>query len=501
MRIVRRYIRLGSRQYFLLLCLMASFTVISCSGRPSPRHLVLICIDTVRADAFFSNHIHDVLSAHLSTAQQYRNVSAPAPWTIPSVASALTGLYPIQHNAGRFQQQPASLKSNVPGVLSDSARTLAELLREQQFITGAFSAHPWISARFGFDQGFGQFESHSGWRNLGAKFGEWMDRKPSRQRFFAYLHLMEAHDWHVGKRTERNARLAGVNSEVGAQLLADASGAACAQVSDEICQRNLTYNLAIREVRVAISHILQQLEERGLLQSTLVIVYSDHGEEFREHKAEHQRHDDPRNVQGFGHGHSMYQELLHVPLLVWHPGIPGAVRQELVSLVDIVPSALRWLGVGYKGEPLSGLMLPAGQEPARSAENPRVVFASGIAYGSEQIMVREGHLKSILYYPDLDSEYFDLAKDPVEKQPLQNDLLTMRFDALTGDYQEMKKDMFTAGPGLDPKTLERLQSIGYLQGIGEQNTSNSSNAEGLESDGSSFESTEVFGETDKQEPR
>jgi len=452
---------------------------------------VVICIDTVRADTFFSDRIQDALSVHLGAAQQYRNAIAAAPWTIPSVASALTGLYPVQHNAGGFQQHPASLKFNIPGALGESARTLAELLREKEFVTGAFSAHPWISAKFGFEQGFDHFQLNKTWQKLNSDFSQWLDQTEPRQRFFAYLHFMEGHDWHVGKRAERDARLAGVSSDLRAKLLADTSSAACAEQTSEICQRNMVYNLAVRELRDAIGHVLQHLDDRELLHSTLVIVYADHGEEFREHKAEHLQRDDPRKVKGFGHGHSMYQELLHVPLLVWHPGMQGSVRKDLVSLVDVVPSALRWLDVDYQGEPLPGMMLPAGAEPERPGDSPRVVYASGIAYGPEQTMVREGHLKSILYYPDLHSEYFDLAQDPGEKQPLHSDLLTMRFDVLAGDYAEMKKNVFTAAPGLDPQMLEQLQSIGYLQGIENQEASKASDMQLPESNEASAETGDI----------
>jgi len=452
---------------------------------------VVICMDTVRADTFFSDRIHDVLSARLGAAQQYRNATAPSSWTIPSVASTLTGLYPIEHSAGRFQQQPANLKSSVPGALSKSATTLAEMVRERGFVTGAFSAHPWISAKFGFEQGFDQFRLAKTWQKLDNDLGQWLDQKKPRQRFFAYLHFMEGHDWHIGKRAERDARLADVGSDIRAQLLADSSPAACAEQNSEICQRNQVYNLAARELRDAIAHVLQQLEDRGLLQNTLVIVSSDHGEEFREHKAEHLQRDDPRNVKGFGHGHSMYQELLHVPLLAWHPGIQGSVRNDLVSLVDVVPSALHWLGVEYQGERLSGMLLPAGTEPPRPDDPPRIVYASGIAYGPEQTMVREGHLKSILYYPDLHSDYFDLALDPGEKQPLQRDYLTMRFDVLAGDYAEMKKDGYTAAPGLDTQTLKQLQSIGYLQGVEEQGAPESQEAKAPEQVRPSIESGDI----------
>ncbi len=453
-----------------VLALLVIVLLTGCHRHPQPaENLLLICIDTVRADAFFSDRISDALSVRLKSAQQYRNASSAAPWTLPSVASTLTGLYPIQHNAGKFQQQPANLDVDVPSALGESAQTLAEILAAQDFRTAAFSAHPWMSGNFGLQQGFGQVRLYKGWKKLTAHLTEWLDEDVRPQRFFAYLHLMEAHDWHKRSQSERDAFLAPVSPELHAQLLADTNSAACVDESGYICQSNLIYNLAVRELRVGIAHVLQELESRDLLKNTLVIVYSDHGEEFLDHAAEDEKRGGPREIFGYGHGQSLYQELLHVPLLVWHPHIKGSVRQELVSLVDVLPSTLNWLGIERPEESLPGMMLPAGADPAGTDAEPRTVYASGIAYGSEEIAVRQGNLKSILYYPDEHFEYFDLATDPDERHPLQNDQLTMRFDVLAGDYVEMKSAApAAAGPSIDSQTLEDLKSIGYLQGVEEQ---------------------------------
>ena len=192
------------------------------------------------------------------------------------------------------------------------------------------------------------------------------------------------------------------------------------------------------------------------------------GEEFWQHKSEHERRGDPRRIYGFGHGQSLYEELLNVPLLAWHPHIPGAVRTDLVSLLDIVPSALSWLDIEQPGEPLPGVPLPAGSDPDRGESEPRIVYASGIAYGSEAVAAREGQQKSILYYPEETFEYFDLSADPEEKRPQQSDALAMRFDVLTGDYIDMKRESLLATPEFDAQTLEHLKSIGYLQGVDEE---------------------------------
>jgi len=445
-----------------------------CQKHPAAvENLVLICIDTVRADTFFSQRLQDPLSERLSSAQQYRNASSAAPWTIPSVASTFTGLYPVQHSAGRFQKQPANLDTEIPSALSPSAQTLAELLKEQNFRTAAFSAHPWMGGDFGLQQGFSQVRLYKGWQKLTAHLAEWLDEDVEPRPFFAYLHLMEAHDWHRRSKEDRGQRLAALSPELLMQLRADASSAACTDEGSDVCQRNLIYNLAVREVRTGIDRVLQVLEERRLLQNTLVIVFADHGEEFGEHKTEHQQRNDPREVKGFGHGHSLYQELLHVPLIIWHPGMQGSIRQDLVSLIDVVPSTLGWLGIPQPDESLPGRMLPTGAQATQTDDQARVLYASGLAYGDEQVAAREGNTKSIMYYPDERFEYFDLTKDPEEKHPEQNNALTMRFDVLTGDYLDMKRDLDVAGPELDKQTLEHLKSIGYLQGIDDKNAADS----------------------------
>lgn len=449
------------------------------STPPSPPpstvdNLVLICIDTVGADNFFNPNIDDPLALRLGSAQKYLNANSVAPWTIPAVASTLTGLYPVQHNAGQFESPVANLDVDLPRALSDSAQTLAEMLNEQQFRTGAVSAHPWFTAGFGLEQGFKQLHARKGSKKITTKFKQWLDeslKQKNQKRFFGYLHFMEAHDWHLRKKPERDARMAEIDPALRIELLKEANDEACgADESSDHCQRNLIYNLAVRELRDAINTVLEGLEERDLLKNTLVVVYSDHGEEFWEHKAQHELRDDPRKVRGFGHGHSMFEELLHVPLVAWHPNFGGADHEQLVSLVDVTPSVLAWLGLEQPGHALPGMALPAGAQKPVANNEPRILFASGIAYGSNAIAVREGQLKSIMHYPDENFQFFDLSLDPGEHQPLQDDSLMFNFDALTGDYIEMKNESLASGSGpeMDAQTLEHLKSIGYLQGVEEQ---------------------------------
>ena len=243
---------------------------------PPVDNVVLICIDTVGAKYFFSENIDDALSLRMDSAQRYVNATSVAPWTIPAVASTLTGLYPVQHSAGQFQNPVANLDVDLPRGLNESAVTLAEMLTEQQFRTGAVSAHPWFTAGFGLEQGFKQMHARAGRDKIVAKFNLWLDeslKQKSQARFFGYLHFMEAHDWHLKPMPEVKARLAEIDPALRETMLKDASWASCVDDASQGCMRNLVYMLAMRELRIAINDVLVGLEQRDLLKNTLVMVY------------------------------------------------------------------------------------------------------------------------------------------------------------------------------------------------------------------------------------
>jgi arylsulfatase A-like enzyme len=201
-----------------------------------------------------------------------------------------------------------------------------------------------------------------------------------------------------------------------------------------------------------------------LLDSTVVLLYSDHGEEFWEHESvERDAAQDPRGFYGFGHGQSLFQELLHIPLLAWIPGARGARHEPVVSLVDVYPSVLTWLGLDSEQSDAAGRVLPTSRRAI--AQPDRVIYSSGIAYGPSAISARSGDLKSI-FAPRTDRfAYYDLAADPGEHAPLpdRSDLILL-FDTLVGDYLEQARDVeVTAGRFTDDQ-IRQLKAIGYLQG-------------------------------------
>lgn len=455
------------------LVLPVSFVLVSCQPAipPAPRNLVVICIDTVRFDTFFHHSINDELNPWIERAQVYENAQAPAPWTIPSVISFFTGQYPIEHRAGRFEPEVANLDTDLPKPLHADALTLAEILENHYFRTGAFVSHPFFQAELGLKQGFQLVHNRRGWWRDVERFWKWADRIEAPHRFFGYLHFMEAHHRHTRAPEEMSSMLEAYDGDTRQGLLDRALPGACKDSESQRCLQNKVYNASVLELRKAIATVLNDLEERKLIDETMIVLYSDHGEEFWDHEAEQAvLNEDPRGKFGFGHGQSLYQELLHVPLMIWHPGIKGQRHQELVSLVDVLPSLVAWLELENVDLEVSGKWLPPLRKSFSNPSMDRQVWASGIAYGPDKISSRTGNMKSIFSVRDDRFEFYDLEADPDEHAPIDDDSLITAFDTLTGDYLEMEdRNQYVSGQldssQMEPDQLDDLKAIGYLQGV------------------------------------
>ncbi len=474
---------------FVLLIAAILYFLISSPEKVKVNNLLIITIDTVRADTFYApddNNYPDRLSPWLKQARVYRQAQSVSPWTIPAIATVLTGYAPNQHGAGAFQQNIANLDAELPSSVLPEVATITEHLVKLGFTTNAISAHPWFFSNFGLQRGFDKINKRKKREDIDSWFAKSLHNRKlmqaaadakakaearmetrvrtqkridTTQRNFTYIHYMEAHGRHTDKVNEYFIKLS--TAEITRNLTWTDLSACRAGVIAGMCRRYLVYTQAVLDLRDSLANTLEQLDKSGLLEETLVLVYSDHGEEFHDHlsQALADNHD-PREVRGFGHGNSLYEEQLHIPLLIWHPNdSKGRVITTPVSLLDVVPSILDWLGVDISTDDFPGMLLDKAEKT-----KGRVLYASNIAYGPEQISVRDGNLKSIWNTVTDRSRYFDLQKDPDEQNPLTGDDLVLHFDTLTGDYLELASTKIGETPEIDAEQLERLKSIGYLQG-------------------------------------
>lgn len=417
------------------------------AASPGAPNVLLIVLDTVRADHLSAYGWHRETSPNLARfaarGVRFTQARSTAPWTLPSHASLFTGHLPHELSAG----------DSLP--LDASRPTLSEWLSRHGYATAGFAANTYYcNARFGIARGFAHYEDYTETREvtaseilrcselgrrivlaaersglipsrehghrrdaaeIGAAFLSWLDRPGREERpFFAFLNYFDAHDPYVVP--------AWFPRRLGTVPANDAERAAVHRWHDSARrlqpQRTIdlvrdAYDDCIAALDEQLGRTLDELDRRGVLRDTYVLITSDHGESFGEH-------------QIFGHGKSLYRPEIHVPLIVVGPGIPaGLVCERPVSLRDVPATVARWANRG-PAAPFPGRSLarswegpPGGDAPVISEVRltARDERSRAIAkLGPRAAMTVEG--KTFIQYGDGREQLFDLASDPAEAHDL-----------------------------------------------------------------------------------
>lgn len=426
-------------------------------SRPPVRNVVLISIDTLRPDRLgcygYDRNVSPHLDALAADGVRFETVVAQAPWTAPSHASMLTSLYPSVLHIGKFEN---------PGRIPEAAETLAETLRAAGFRTAAVTGGGFVSKNLGFDQGFEIYRNHSFFRqNVQTAVG-WLEGLDwSKERFFLFLHTYEVHHYKPREpfATEFVRPYGGwVASEPNvAKLVQNYANRPFIEQFEEDDWRYVSdlYDACLASVDHALGQFLRFLGTRGLLDDTLVVVTSDHGEEFGEH--------------GYsGHGYTMYEENVRVPLIVRHGSLPhGSVVRKQVRVLDIAPTILELAGVEppsvYQGVSLVPYFEGRGRDLVAYSENAHTPLKA----------VRTPSLKYIVSPKDPQRQLFDLVKDPAERNSLCGDTPDERerkmLRGMLSWIRENVRRRMTKGPAksdLDEETKEQLDALGYLGASG-----------------------------------
>lgn len=428
--------------------------------RPAARHanLILVSIDTLRADHLgchgYSRPTSPALDKIASEGLLFEDVTAPSPWTLPAHASLLTGLYPSRHGVRSHSH-----------CLPDDAVTLAERLEEHGFLTAAVVNSHNLCEKYGLHRGFDDFTYVK---------EDLKQVKPSRvedealrwllerrgERFFLFLHYYDVHsDYRSLPQYEKQfVRPYQGNADGStAQLLAYRYGHLSLNRADIEHLLNL-YDASIRQMDDGLARLFKFLEDRDLLDNTLLVITSDHGEEFLEHG-------------GVLHGRTQYQEVLQVPLVMRGPGIPQSTRvKDIASLVDVMPTILAMLGVPDP-LPSDGIDLRFLWEKVDVQPAPRFIFGEADHNNEvegrrvEDIKRAVRHPRYKLHYDRLtkESQLYDLLEDPHEKFDVASahtslgDLLLDRL----AEFMRVDKIGKASSP-LTPQETETLKSLGYL---------------------------------------
>ncbi len=441
------------------------------AGAPHARNVVVLTIDTLRANKLRPYNRRSrvrtpAFDRFASEGVVFERAQTPENWTKPAVASILTSLFPATHGA-----------KNDASRLPHSALTLGEVYQSHGYRTASFLANGYVSRAFGFDQGWTHYTNYIRERrntNASNVFGEaatWIEEHVDDHEdegFFVYIQTIDPHvpydppDEFLRMYDARTGYEGQVQNRRTHLLLEEAKRRPPRVTFDESDVQRLEA-LHDGEISYHDRHFggfLDKMRELGLMENTIFVVTSDHGEEFNEHGS-------------WGHGHSIFQELLHVPLVVRWPGVaaPGTRVPHVVSTMGIAPTVLEATGhevpAVFEGRSLTGFLRGA-PEPG-----PWVAFSD---FQENRRVIRGMDWKLVLR-SSLTYVLFDLANDPGEltEVDVSRHPVAMRYlRSLSGQMlgASDRSNWLTGGQGssavqaedaaMTEELCEQLVALGYM---------------------------------------
>jgi arylsulfatase A-like enzyme/Flp pilus assembly protein TadD len=416
--------------FFILLALSALCAVAQPAPRPTT-NVVLITIDTLRADHLGCYGYKQVKTPNIdglaADGARFERAFAVVPVTLPSHATILTGTYPMLSGMHDFSVNK----------LSSQQATLASVLKQAGYATGAVVGSAVLDSRFGLNQGFDFYYDHFDFSRLDESNLEDMKRpgdavadvaldwlgKNTGKKFFLWMHLYDPHQpYHPPESYAR-------------------------EYADHL------YDGEIAFADEQVGRLVRYLKDKALYRNTLIVLSGDHGESLGEHGEK-------------THGFFIYNATMHVPLIIRLPEDKGArTVVDPVSLVDLMPTVLAALATEtpaqVQGKSLLSAIRDDSRDPTRNLYGetylPRLHFNWSELRGAENAK-----------YHFIDApkpELYDLTKDPGETHNLIGekravaDEMRAKLIGLIRDYSAGKE--MAEKTGLDPAMMERLKALGY----------------------------------------
>lgn len=302
-------------------------------------NIILISIDTLRADHLSCYGYRRKTSPNIDTFAEkslvFTNAISTSSWTVPAHASMFTGLYPSRHGL---------MQSPQPGKLPETIKTLAEILGEFGYFTAGFHGGGYLSSYFGFNRGFDVYSSKGSRieHNLNNCL-RWINRH-RKDRFFLFLHGSNCHV-PLSPPKEFDIYSLGINAEYNTNRRSMYSWEK-PKTNEELEYIVAKYDGEIRYMDHLIAKLIDEITRLKIIDNTIIILTADHGEEFMEHGQ-------------IGHIRTLYEELIHIPLIVSLPdGYAAKSINRPVSLVNIVPTVLDILQIRQKNNLDGRSLLP-----------------------------------------------------------------------------------------------------------------------------------------------
>ena len=448
------------RSIFLTLALLLTA---GCAERQRLPNVILISLDTVRADHLSVYGYHRPTTPNLARLAEegvvFEQAFTPTPWTVPAHMSLFTSLYPSVHSISHLTPQ------------SDMSKMLPEMLKDAGYLTAAFVA-PVLSEEYGFSKGFEHYFRTERVRPADIMVDralEWLAQDPNRpvvrdQPFFLFLHLFDAHHPYEPPWPFDTAYVPAYGPNIQEISRSHPYAQDKKLTTEERSEVVALYDGEIAYTDFAVGRFLDELNVLGLYDSSLIVVFGDHGEGFLEHGL-------------MNHGNSVYDELIRVPLLVRFPRARHAGRrvEEPAQLIDVTPTILKEVGIAP---------LPA-MQGSFLLDPPQTTASRRFAYASEAFAacLRTSSWKLIENPPSrferiprakqAKYELYDLNEDPTEQNNLAGalpDRAESMARSLHAIDQENRKLRARIREALNVREIElteeqerELRSLGYIQ--------------------------------------
>jgi arylsulfatase A-like enzyme len=431
-----------------------------------PLNVMIIGIDTLRFDVVAPDRSSGArqptpfLQRWGQQAWRFRQAISQASWTMPAFASILTGKYPHQHGANALD-----------GYLADRELTLAELLRDAGYHTGAVVSHYYVDQNHGFGQGFVTFDEElvvgphavlgkgvkrSRARVSGSQHGPALLPVPALLR--PALRLPRSPPTRMGRLVPRLAAPPNDDRHLEDEAPSNLMG------PDELRYLADVYAEEVRYTDRQIERVILGLRRLGLERNTLVVLAADHGEELGEH-------------DWIGHSLTLREPVIHVPLLIDVPGRPSGsstvdepveTRRIFPTILDALDAEARFLASEAAAGSLLPLMAPDRAPSIAPAFTSVWLPTTRLRFGSRARLaaVRLGTWKLLRNVERGRDWLYDLANDPHERRDLSG-LEPEHFELLSRQLDQWLAQMqSSAAPSSSrPLTAEeqaRLKTLGYL---------------------------------------
>lgn len=384
------------------------------------RNVILLTIDALRKDVLGCYGGKGALTPFIDSLQsqsiRFVNAQSTGPYTQASFPAILTSSYYLEYAQEERLQEALSTKRIF----------VSEVLQYRGIATAAFHSNAYLWDCFGWNKGWDIFYESSDEEVddkspytkasvLNQKVSDWLlshKEKETGTAFFLWLHYMDVHEPYIPKRKYIDVVDSSIKTteDEMLRLFTDVLLKRDASDKNAVSLLKNLYLAHVREVDDAVKEFFGILKRMDLLKDSVIIITSDHGDEFGEHG-------------GLSHDGKMYSELIDVPLIIYDPSLEmGEVYDTVVSLIDIPPTIVHLFGL----DPVSSFeghsLLPVEEYPAKGVYGESIEDHINTEIGAEREVhsFRDGDLK-IIYHEKGDSwELYDLEEDPEELSNIVN---------------------------------------------------------------------------------